>query len=411
MVADPALPLWRGRTLAFVGILLVALNVRTAVAAVSPIARDIARDIPLDDVSLGALGMIPPAAFALAGLVTARIAGKMGAERFLLAAIAVMTSGHLVRAAGDSYLWMVIGSVLALLGMGVGNILLPALVKRYFPDRIGLMTGLYITMITFSAAIPAYLAVPLSELADWRWSIGSWAVLAAAGFAPWAYLLTAPSRRHLAAEQRPDSRLGGVRRLPTRWRLWTSRLAMTLAITAAVSSFSFFAIFAWLPEILIETAGQTAQQAGTLLALYSIVGCPASLVVPILAVRARNPGMIVQVGALASILGFVGLMSSNHATWLWVLLLSGGQAMFPVCLVLINLRSRTPEGSVVLSSFSQGFGFGVATAGPLVMGILRDMTGGWTAVFILMIVVSVPALITGTMLNRRAFIEDESAIR
>jgi CP family cyanate transporter-like MFS transporter len=419
MVSDGALHLFRGRLLPVLGIVLVALNVRTAVSAISPIADDIAADIPLDEVSFGALGMIPPAGFAIAGILGSRLTARLGLERFLLVAIVAMCAGHLARGASDSYAVLVVASTVTLIGMGIGNILLPPLVKRYFPERIGAVTALYITMIQLSAALPASLAAPLAEAANWRWSLATWAFLAAASVVPWVLMLRSAEHEHRPRLPRRTARsaqaASAALNLPSAdpglpGPIWRSKVALTLAITGAVSSFNFFAVFAWLPEILVQTAGQTPHQAGALLALYSIVGIPASILVPIVAVRMRKPGLIVQIGISASIAGFAGLwVLPDQVVWLWVLLLSGGQALFPVCLVLINVRSRTPRGSVRLSSFSQGFGYSVATAGPLLIGLLRDASGGWTAVFALMIAISLPALVTGVLINRRAFVEDEIA--
>ncbi|EPR76172.1 MFS transporter [Leifsonia rubra CMS 76R] len=194
MPHSPLLPLWAGRTVALLGILLVALNLRTAVSAISPIAREIALDIPLDNVALGLLGMIPPMAFAVSAIVSASIARKLGLERTLIVAIGLMVVGHLLRAAATGYAMLLIGSVLALVGMGIGNVLLPPLVKRYFPDRIGMVTGLYATLASLSAAVPALLAVPVANATDWRVSLGIWSVLAFASLIPWLALLVQRSQ-------------------------------------------------------------------------------------------------------------------------------------------------------------------------------------------------------------------------
>ena len=183
------MPLWAGRMMALVGILLVALNLRTAVASISPIAAQIGADIPLTALGLGLIGMVPPVAFAASGFLAAPGARKLGLERMLILAILAMVAGLLVRAAAGNYTVLLVGNVIALAGAGVGNILLPPLVKRYFPDRIGLLTSLYVTVMSVSTALPAGLAAPITSAVGWRASLGMWSILALTSAIPWIVLL------------------------------------------------------------------------------------------------------------------------------------------------------------------------------------------------------------------------------
>jgi len=401
------LPLWAGRTIALVGILLVALNLRTAVSAISPIAREIAVDIPLDNVALGLLGMIPPMAFAVSAIFSAPIARKLGLELFLVVAIGLVVVGHLLRAAAGGYAMLLIGSVFALVGMGIGNVLLPPLVKRYFPDRIGTVTALYATLASTSAAVPALVAVPVAHATDWRMSLGIWSVLAFASLIPWMTLLVQRSREKLDAPANGAAELPQA--LPLRGRpIWQSSVAWTIAIVFAVSSFNVYGVLTWLPDILAQTTDTTAAESGALLALYAAMGLPAALLIPVLAARLKNVGPLVQLGVVFFIVGDLGLLlAPGFATVLWVILIGLGALLFPVCLVLINLRSRTMRGSVALSGFVQGVGYTIASAGPLLVGVLRETTGGWVAVFIMLIVSAIIASVGGILLRKPVFVEDQ----
>src|SRR6185312_6031326 len=129
------LPLWAGRTVALLGIILVALNLRTAVAAISPIVSEIGTEIPLSAVGLGLLGMLPPVCFALFGILTPLATRRASLELITTLALVGVLVGHLLRATSASFTMLVVGSVVTFAGMSVGNVLLPPLVKRYFPDR------------------------------------------------------------------------------------------------------------------------------------------------------------------------------------------------------------------------------------------------------------------------------------
>jgi MFS transporter, CP family, cyanate transporter len=405
------MPLWAGRTLALVGILLVALNLRTAVTAISPIAAQISSDIPLDNLGLSVIGTLPPIAFALAGIFGASIAEKLGLERFLIIAAVAMVAGHLLRALAGDFSLLFLGSVLAFTGMGVGNVLLPPLVKKYFPDRIGVVTAAYVTILTLGATSPAVLAAPVAHAAGWRVSVGVWALVAFLGLLPWIGVVLQNRRTSAALALAADLEGGAPLIVPPSHMvhgIWHSRTAWVVAIVFSVTSFNAYSMFAWMPEILITTAGQTPVQAGALLGYYSALGIPFALLAPVLAARMKNIGLIIELGAGFLVAGNLGLMLAPAAApLLWVTLVGCGQVIFPVCLVLINLRARTQVGSVTLSGFSQGVSYAIAAAGPLMIGLLFDWTGSWAGGFALLLASAVVVAVGGHLLRKPRFVEDD----
>jgi MFS transporter, CP family, cyanate transporter len=405
------MPLWAGRTLALVGILLVALNLRTAVTAISPIAAQISSDIPLDNLGLSVIGTLPPIAFALAGIFGASIAEKLGLERFLIIAAVAMVAGHLLRALAGDFSLLFLGSVLAFTGMGVGNVLLPPLVKKYFPDRIGVVTAAYVTILTLGATSPAVLAAPVAHAAGWRVSVGVWALVAFLGLLPWIGIVLQNRRTSAALALAADLEGGAPLIVPPSHMvhgIWHSRTAWVVAIVFSVTSFNAYSMFAWMPEILITTAGQTPVQAGALLGYYSALGIPFALLAPVLAARMKNIGLIIELGAAFLVAGNLGLMLAPAAApLLWVTLVGCGQVIFPVCLVLINLRARTQVGSVTLSGFSQGVSYAIAAAGPLMIGLLFDWTGSWAGGFALLLASAVVVAVGGHLLRKPRFVEDD----
>jgi MFS transporter, CP family, cyanate transporter len=392
--------------MALVGILLVALNLRTAVASISPIAADIAADIPLSAVGLGLIGMVPPVAFAASGFVAAPAARRYGLERVLILAILAMVVGLSVRAVAGSYAVLLAGNVIALTGAGVGNILLPPLVKRYFPDRIGLLTSLYATVMSVSTAMPAGLAAPITSVVGWRASLGMWSILALTSAVPWVLLLRQNRReRTIVPEEVTDELTPAPQLLGAIWR---SRLAWVLALAFSISGFHAYAMFAWLPELLVQTAAVTPIQAGGLLSLFSLMGVPSALIVPILATRMKNVGILVHAGIAAFVIGYLGLLLAPAAApILWVALIGSGPLIFPACLVLINLRSRTHVGAVALSGFVQAVGYAIGALGPLLIGFLHELTGGWSLALLVLIATALAGTLTAVSLRKPVFVEDD----
>lgn len=402
---------WRGRILAFVGIVLVALSLRSAVAAISPILDHISHELPLSALIISLLGAVPPIAFAVGGLLTPVISRRLGLDRTMLLAIGVMIVGHLGRALAPSAALLLLATIVTLLGVGVANVLLPPIVKRSFPDRIGLMSALYLTAMSVGSAAPALIAVPVADTLGWRASLATWFVVAITAAIPWIGMLRRERRlRRLEASggaelAAPEPGLLG--------RMPRSLLAWAMVGTFGAAAFTSYASFAWLPPILVDTAGVSPGTAGSLLALWAIMGIPNGIVGPLLASRLKNLTPVF-VGALVLLLvGYGGLLlAPTAAPALWVVLGGLSTIVFPVILAMLNLRTRTHEGAVALSGFVQGLAYGIGAAGPIVIGLLHDATAGWTEPLVVVIVVGamleLPAVF---LLGRRRFVEDELAAR
>jgi len=401
VTALPVRPLWAGRAAAVIGIVLLALNLRTAVAVLSPILAYVSGDIPLDSIGIGLLGMLAPLAFAASGFLAPVVARRIGLELTTVLACAAMVVGPVLRGIAPNYGVLVLGSVLALAGMGFANILLPPVIKKYFPDRVGLLTGTYVTLMSISASVPPLIAAPLAESAGWRVTIGAWAVLAVGALIPWVIVLL-QHRRSLAEGVVPVVSQALLGRMPR------SRVARAIALAFAMTALNVYALFAWLPEIVIDTAGVTPAQAGALVALFGIIGLPAGLIAPVLATRVKNIGWVFAAAVGSYLAGYLGLLlAPGAATWLWVLLVGSGPIVFPLCLVLINLRTRSHEGSIALSGFVQGIAYALGALGPLLIGLLHDLTGGWTVPLAFLLATTLLTLISAAMLAKPVMVEDE----
>jgi CP family cyanate transporter-like MFS transporter len=389
-----------GRVLAFVGIILVAANLRTAVGALSPILGRISTDLPLDPVIVGLLGSMPPVCFALFGIITPALVRRTKLEVVLIAALVAILLGHLIRGIAGDVLVLVLGSAVTFAGLGLGNVLLPPLVKKYFPDRIALVTTIYVTMLSVSTLVPPLVAVPVADAAGWRVSLAMWAGVSVIALIPWLSLLLKDRRSAVppALEAAKSDVVG---------RLWRSPLAWSLAVVFGLSSLNAYAMFAWLPSLVQDTVGVSDATAGAWLSIYAFMGFPAGLIIPILAARMKNVALLVYVAIAFLVAGYAGLLlAPNLAPLLWVVLMGLGPLLFPLALVLINLRSRTHDGAIALSSFVQSVGYVIGALGPLVVGITHDVTGGWTVPLIVLICVAFVGIFAGAVVARNRTIED-----
>ncbi|MFJ6157713.1 MFS transporter [Pseudarthrobacter sp. NPDC092184] len=387
----------------FIGILLVALSARLAVAGVSPILSPMGADLPFNAASIGVLGMLPTAGFALMGFLTPQLIRRLPLEHLLLTAVFLAVIGQLSRALGTSVAVFLLFSLLTMIGLGLGNIVLPPLVKKYFPDRVGLLTALYVTLFAVSTAVAPQLAVPIADVAGWRVAVGVWSLVGAAAALPWVILLVRNrAERRAGIGTASDSPTG---QRPT-IKPWRSPIGWGLALVFAGCSSNTFATFTWLPTVLVDR-GMSPGTAGSMLALYAIVGLPTSLVVPWLVGRARQPFPIGVAFTLMFAVGYSGLLLAPAATSpLWMIIAGLGQGTYSFALLMINKRTRTTAGSGALSGFAQGVGYSLACTGPLMFGLLYDISGTWVASFG-MLSAWLLALTAGLlMINRPRMLED-----
>jgi CP family cyanate transporter-like MFS transporter len=419
-----AQPLWRGRALALLGIVLVAFSLRSAVASLSPVIDHVARDFPVSSVVVGLIGAAPPVCFAVFGLLTPLVERRFGLERVAVVAIGLVAAGLILRGFAVDSTTLLGATAVVFAGVGSGNVIIPPLVKKYFPDRLGLMMTLYSTTMAVSTFVPPLVAVPIADTLGWRVSLGLWGVFAAAALVPWITMLltdrttgVVPVETSAVDEDNRDQDAlaavtGPISTRPANprifGRLWRLPLPWALAFVFAASSSIAYASFAWLPTLLIDTAGVTPATAGLLLSLFGLMGMPCSLIVPVLVVRyqATRPLFAFAVGA--GLAGLAGLLFvPSFAPALWVAIFGLSAALFPLSLVLLSIRARTPESAVALSGFVQSLGYGVAALFPLLMGLLHEITGGWQAPLILLAAALVAACPAGWIAGRRRTIEDE----
>jgi CP family cyanate transporter-like MFS transporter len=193
-------------------------------------------------------------------------------------------------------------------------------------------------------------------------------------------------------------------------RMFRSPVAWAIMIAFSISSINVYAFFAWLPRLLVETAHVSNGEAGALLALYAISGFPSSLLIPYIAGRLRNVGLLMYVSVALFFVGDAGLLLAPVAAPIvWVVFAGLGSLLFPLSLVLINARTRTHAGSVALSGFVQGVGYIIAAASPLVFGLLEQATGTWTASLGFVFVLTLAAVPAGIVLSKGRYVEDELA--
>jgi MFS transporter, CP family, cyanate transporter len=387
----------RGRgVLLVVGIVLLAVNLRPALTGLTPLIGQIRADTGISYGVAGLLTALPLLAMGLLSPIASLLAHRFGMERVLLASMLVLAAGILLRSAG-AVTALFLGTAVLGAAIAIGNVLLPGLVKREFPERVGLMTSTYSTALAVSAAIAAGASFPLADQVGigWRASLGSWALLALVAAVAW--LPQMRSARPTNASPADSQGVNGP---------WRSALAWQVTLFMGLQSLGYYVVLTWLPEILQEQAGISASLAGWMLALAQAVGIASIFLAPVLAgMRPSQHGVVVVAVALTGA-GALGLLvAAETATALWVVLLGLGQgACFSLALTFFALRAPDSEHAAALSGMAQTVGYLLAAVGPFLFGLLRDTTHAWTVPLALLFAVAVCLLLTGLGAARDAHV-------
>lgn len=343
-------------------IFLVALNLRPAITSLAPLLPEIGHQMHISPGWQGVLAAIPLLSFALISPFAPMLSARWGGEKTLFFALAAIGGGILMRSfLGQIGLW--VGSLLIGAAIAVGNVLVPAVVGRDFPQKTALATGVYTSAMGAVAAVASAVAIPAAASLGWASSLAWWAVLAFATAFLWSVRLRFP--RAVAGEA------------ATFRGMWTNRRALLLTGYMALQAAMFYIMVTWLPTIALA-AGFSAQTGGYFLSLFQLVSIFSSLTVPVL-MRRDSVRFAAVFSTIPMVAGCLGLLLAPKLAVLWVVLagLSTG-ATFMVAMALISLCFSTPRQTTQLSAMVQSLGYLGATLGPILIGWIVQVTHGWT---------------------------------
>ncbi|MFD5276020.1 CynX/NimT family MFS transporter [Pseudarthrobacter sp. NPDC058362] len=383
--------------LAYLGVCLVLIgfNLRTVFSSFSAVLPEITAQAALPGWAVVVLTTAPVTLLGVFAPLAPVLARRFGAERVLLGAMAVLTVGLLLRPAdlGGHLPALLAGTAACGAAIALCNVLLPGVVKRDFPQRLGLMGGLYTTAICASAALGAGFTYPVyTATGEWTLALWSWAVPAAVVL--FLFLPIAVRQRSV----RHQSVHKGV-------SVWRSAVAWQVTLFMVLQAMMSFSVFAWLAPILRER-GVDGGTAGLIVSASIVLQMLGSLFAPALAARFRDQRAINTVVALMTGAGFaLSIFGPLELVWVWAGLLGLGQgSLTAVALTMIMLRTRDGHTAAHLSGMMQGVGYGLGSTGTLLVGQLQQRTGSFEAAGVLFLVVGTLAAVFGYRAGRDRFV-------
>jgi CP family cyanate transporter-like MFS transporter len=364
------------RGLLAAGILIIAFNLRPGLASVGPLVNAIQHDTGLPSSLTGLLTTLPLIAFGVISMFTAAFIRRWSIETIITAALILLMAGLLLRVI-PALSALFIGTFLMGAGIAFGNVLIPSMIKRDFPDKSGQMTGLYTGILAIGTSVAAGVSFPLAKYIGWRWALGVWAIPAFIALGIWA-----PQLRNQSRGDHSRRFLQSIK------HLGKNSLAWQVALFMGLQSLTFYVILAWLPNIL-QAQGMSPSKAGLIFSIAEAMGIFGSLLFPMLAEKVQNQRYLIGAVVVIEIISLLGLIFPEIPMITpWALLIGfelGGS--FSLALLFIVLRTSTTEAATELSGMAQSIGYLLAACGPALIGLVFDFSHTWTLPLILLLVV------------------------
>ena len=377
-----------------VALFLAALTLRPQLVGIGPLLPAIQDDLDITHAVAGLLGTIPVLCMGLFAPPAPHLTARTGSRVAVGAAVAVVGSFGVARALAPGAVGVIVLTIPIGVGMGLAGAMLPVAVKERFPDRPGFATGVYTAGMTIGAALGAASAVPLADLGNgWRTPLLVFGVVSVALAALWL-VLTRAEPRHTRVEARPL-------RLPLR-----DPLAWRLVAAFFLMSSVFYGLNSWLPDIYVER-GWSESHAGALLAVMNTLTIPTGFAVAWAADHWGQRRVWLAGAAALQLAALAGVLAFPEAGWLWAVILGIAIGpLFPLTMTLPLDASDRPSEVASLAGMMLGVGYTLSAVSPLLLGVIRDITGGFTAVLWTLVVVAallvvVDASISPARLARR----------
>ncbi|WKK18840.1 MFS transporter [Achromobacter insolitus] len=380
----------RNPILLIAGILCMSMALRAPITGVPPLTGMIREQLGLSATAAGMLITLPLLAFAVVSLFAAGLARRHGLERTLFAAMLLVAAGIAVRTLGPAWS-LFLGTAVIGSGIAIGNVLLPSLLKRDFPQQVAGLTSAYVLTMSLAAGLASAIAIPLADLsqATWRFSTGCLLLVPVASALLWLPQLA----KHTAPA-------ASTAHAPHGDRLWRSALAWQVTLFLGINSFVFYVGVSWLPAILRD-AGYTAERAGALHGLLQLMSAvPALFLAPVVR-RLKDQRSAAFCSAVASFVAFAGLIAAPGWATLWIVLMglgTGGGIILG--LAFVGLRASHAQQAAALSGMAQCVGYLFAACGPALAGTLHDAQGNWSMALGLCAVLSLAMAATGLYAGR-----------
>lgn len=362
-------------------ILLMAINMRAPIIGFGAVAQMIQHQLGLSTKTIGIIGTMPVMAFATSSFIAPILARRFGLENTVTLAALGLALGIFLRSWQPALGFLVIGTVLLSVAIALGNVLMPAVIKKYTPNKISLVMGVYSLFLSVWAGVAAGIIPKVSEWAGWQWALSSWGWVSVAALVAWLWVLHLTIRQRLPSVLQPETGEMGMdlpHHSPAQRSVWRLPMAWFISVYMGLQSLLYYTLASFLPSLLADK-GLTASQVSQTGLLFQVVAFPSILLLSKWVSAGWNIRLLAMAAAVSNLIGVIGFgFLSIQLAWLWAIFAGFGcGVIFTLCMMLFTIKARDSHQAAELSGMAQTVGYGIAVLGPLLTGWLKDISHGW----------------------------------
>jgi len=367
------------KVIILLGIIFLGMVLRTPITSVGAIIGPLKKLLEINNTVAGLITTIPLIAFAIFSPLVTKISNKIGLEKTIFLATIVASIGLLLRFYINTSIFFVTTFIIGV-GITVGNVLLPGLTKKYFPENLGVMTGFYAVVMNISASIAAGISYPIlnTNIGGEKFSTGLavniWLIISLINIIIYSVII-----KNNKVEKIDNKKIGSKGYLKS-LKMWSVMLSMGL------QSALFYCSVSWFAEIMISK-GFTPSEAGLLLSISQFAQFPSTFLVPVLAEKIKNRLIIpilITMGYIVSLIGMIHIHGNFSLMIIYIVLFAlAGGGSFSYVMYLFSAKSKNEEEAADVSGLAQAGGYWLAAIFPPLLGYIRDILNWDVAIYIL----------------------------
>lgn len=362
-------------------ILLLAINMRAPIIGFGAVAKLVQQDLGLTTKTIGLIGTIPVMAFASSSFVAPMLSRRIGLENTMILATSLLAIGIFVRVAHPQLGFLLAGTVLLSLAISLGNVLIPAVIKEYTPNHIGLVMGSYSMFLSVFAGFASGIAMWLVSLSNWQFALGVWGWVSVAAVAAWLIVAHLRIRQKISTnDAQVINQAVAEAGQPSRKSVWKIPMAWWISAFMGLQSLLYYTLASFLPSLLIDK-GLSKAQAGNVGMVFQLVAFPSILLLTKWVSSQWNLRTLALLAAVGNLVGVFGFGFLPLQGWVWVWSIASGfgcGVIFTLCMMIFTLKSKDSQQAAELSGMAQTVGYSIAITGPIVTGWLKDLSHTWT---------------------------------